>query len=117
MIDPVTPREPTPEALALAFEVIAVLPFELKFWSPERVAAAIAPALETGLDRFAEQRVAAAQKVIDEFHECAQYDACMDGPKFKGWDRSALDRLRKKLIATYAAERSNPNTTDTEKAD
>jgi hypothetical protein len=31
------------------------------------------------------------------FDECALYDATMEGPRFKGWNRSALDRLRPKV--------------------
>lgn len=30
-----------------------------------------------------------------EWRECALYDATMEGPAFKGWDRSRMDRLRK----------------------
>ena len=33
------------------------------------------------------------------WEECAQYDAMMDGPRFKGWDRSALDRMRRQAEA------------------
>ena len=36
---------------------------------------------------------------LEEWRECAKYDALMEGPKFKGWDRSALDRLRRKYEA------------------
>jgi len=35
---------------------------------------------------------------IEEWRSCAKYDATMEGPKFKGWDMSALDRCRKKFI-------------------
>lgn len=35
---------------------------------------------------------------INEWRSCALYDAKMEGPQFKGWDRSALDRCRKKFI-------------------
>lgn len=35
---------------------------------------------------------------IDAWHECAQYDPLMEGPRFKGWDRSALDRCRRRFI-------------------
>ena len=42
------------------------------------------------------------ETVIAEFLECAQYDALMEGPAFKSWNRSALDRLRKKLEARAA---------------
>jgi len=31
---------------------------------------------------------------IARWRECALYDATMDGPVFKGWDRSALERRR-----------------------
>ena len=33
---------------------------------------------------------------IYAWRECALYDACMSGPKFKGWDASALNRMRRK---------------------
>lgn len=42
---------------------------------------------------------AALRAVTTEFLDCAQYDALMEGPMFKGWNRSALDRLRKKYEA------------------
>ncbi len=35
--------------------------------------------------------------LLIEFDECALYDATMEGPRFKGWNRSALDRLRPKV--------------------
>lgn len=35
---------------------------------------------------------------INEWRECAQYDATMEGPVFKGWNRSHLDRCRKQFI-------------------
>lgn len=37
--------------------------------------------------------------LLIELDECAQYDATMEGPRFKGWNRSALDRLRPKVRA------------------
>lgn len=39
---------------------------------------------------------------LRDWQECALYDAMMSGPVFKGWNRSALDRMRKKN-ETYAA--------------
>jgi len=33
---------------------------------------------------------------VEQWVECAMYDATMEGPVFKGWDRSALDRCRKR---------------------
>ncbi len=35
---------------------------------------------------------------IEEWRACARYDLLMEGPHFKGWDRSGLDRCRKKYI-------------------
>ena len=34
----------------------------------------------------------------EAWRECALYDPKMEGPKFKGWDRSALDRCRTRYI-------------------
>jgi hypothetical protein len=34
----------------------------------------------------------------EAWRECAQYDPKMEGPMFKGWDRSALDRCRTQYI-------------------
>lgn len=34
----------------------------------------------------------------EAWRECAQYDPKMEGPAFKGWNRSALDRCRKQYI-------------------
>lgn len=72
-----TEQTPSPEALEAADEFLGNEPYSLK------VHFALA------LDRFAERRVREA------IRDCAQYDATMEGPKFKGWNRSALDRLRK----------------------
>jgi hypothetical protein len=36
----------------------------------------------------------------EAWRECARYDAMMEGPRFAGWDRSALNRCRKKYIET-----------------
>lgn len=35
---------------------------------------------------------------VIEWHECAKHDPTMEGPRFKGWDRSALERCRQKYI-------------------
>jgi len=40
----------------------------------------------------------------EDWRECAKYDALMDGPRFKGWNRSALDRCRKKYIENATEE-------------
>lgn len=32
---------------------------------------------------------------IEHWRECAKYDATMEGPVFKGWDQSALNRCRR----------------------
>lgn len=37
--------------------------------------------------------------LLIELDECAMYDATMEGLRFKGWNRSALDRLRPKVRA------------------
>jgi len=42
----------------------------------------------------AEARAKRLEAEVTGWRECALYDACMDGPKFKGWNRSALDRMR-----------------------
>lgn len=36
---------------------------------------------------------AARREMYRELRGCAYYDALMEGPKFRGWNRSALDRL------------------------
>lgn len=36
-----------------------------------------------------------AREALEQWQECALYDATMEGPKFKGWNRSALDRCLK----------------------
>ncbi len=35
------------------------------------------------------------RKELKMYEEAALYDACMSGPVFKGWNRSALDRARR----------------------
>lgn len=44
--------------------------------------------------------------LLIEFDECAMYDATMEGLRFKGWDRSALDRLRPKVREFVASGRA-----------
>lgn len=34
---------------------------------------------------------------VFEWRECAQYDATMEGPVFKGWNRLQMDRCRKRF--------------------
>jgi uncharacterized small protein (DUF1192 family) len=34
----------------------------------------------------------------EAWRECAVYDPMMEGPRFKTWNRSALDRCRKRFI-------------------
>lgn len=35
---------------------------------------------------------------IEQWRACALYDATMEGPVFKGWDRSALERCRRAAL-------------------
>jgi hypothetical protein len=35
---------------------------------------------------------------VTAWRVCARYDPQMEGPAFKGWDRSALDRCRRTYI-------------------
>ena len=42
-------------------------------------------------------QLAARDEELIGWWECALYDACMGGPVFRGWDRSALDRMRRKV--------------------
>jgi len=44
----------------------------------------------------------AAVTEVAEWRECAQYDATMEGPVFKGWDRSQMDRCRRRFNAAGA---------------
>ena len=48
-------------------------------------------------ERLAE-RVARLEAEVQDWRECARYDQLMEGPQFKGWNRSELDRCRKKYI-------------------
>lgn len=41
-------------------------------------------------------RVAELEAEVAEWRECMQFDALMSGPVFKGWDRSQMERCRKK---------------------
>jgi hypothetical protein len=42
---------------------------------------------------------AALAEMREAFLDCCEYDAMMEGPRFKGYNRSALDRLRRKYEA------------------
>lgn len=51
--------------------------------------------------RFGDMRpllLKAAAEELEEWRACALYDPMMDGPRFKGWDRSQMERCRKKFI-------------------
>lgn len=45
---------------------------------------------------------------LAEWHDCAQYDAKMEGPMFKGWNRSQLDRCRTRYIELRIAAPPRP---------
>ena len=75
----------------------------------ERIEAAFVPVAEyrqlerlhDGLQDVAQgltARAEAAEARLREWQECALYDATMEGPVFKGWDRSALERCRKQAL-------------------
>jgi hypothetical protein len=51
----------------------------------------------------AESRCEALTTALREWEECALYDPLLSGPRFKGWDRSALDRCRRKAEDARAA--------------
>jgi len=53
--------------------------------------------------------LAAMREALEEWEECARYDPMMDGTsRFKGWDKSALDRCRHKMEERRAALREKP---------
>lgn len=49
------------------------------------------------------------REALEAVNNAAQYDACMDGAVFKGWNRSALDRALPKVIAALEAINSRDN--------
>ena len=46
----------------------------------------------------AADRIEALSAEVDQWRSCARYDATMEGPVFKGWDRSALERCRRAAL-------------------
>lgn len=46
----------------------------------------------------AANRIEALKAEIEEWRACARYDAMMEGPAFKGWDMSALERCRRAAL-------------------
>ena len=46
--------------------------------------------------------IKALEDEVLDWQSCARYDACMNGPMFKDWDRSALDCCRRKYIEDAA---------------
>ena len=40
-----------------------------------------------------------------QYKNCARYDALMEGPKFKGWNVSYLNRLREKYEVALAGDK------------
>jgi len=53
---------------------------------------------DADLLELAAKQLEDASAEVREWRSCAKYDATMEGPKFKNWDRNALDRCRKKFI-------------------
>ena len=49
-----------------------------------------------GVDDHWHETVIKLRAEIEDWRACAKYDVLMEGPKFMTWDRSALDRCRKK---------------------
>lgn len=45
--------------------------------------------------------IAALETEISDWRACAMYDPMMEGPRFKGWNRSALDNCRKDYVETW----------------
>jgi hypothetical protein len=58
-------------------------------------------AMRAALEAVAPLLIAQAR---DEFLDCCEYDAMMEGPRFKGFNRSSLERLRKKYEDARAQE-------------
>lgn len=48
-------------------------------------------------ERLAKERAEGVREERERWLDCAQIDATMEGPKLKGWNRSALDRLWRAL--------------------
>lgn len=71
------PTDPTPGAMAAAMRALPMS-------ADRRLTLIVARAID-----------AAVEEERGCWMECALYDATMEGPKFKGWNRSALDRLRR----------------------
>lgn len=40
------------------------------------------------------EEVERLRREVTDWRECALYDPLMEGPRFKGWNRSALERCR-----------------------
>lgn len=58
--------------------------------------------------RDANDRMERAEAELNEWEQCARYDAMMEGPRFKGWDRSQMERCRKSMEARRAALAPSP---------
>ena len=54
--------------------------------------------------REAADRIEAQAAEIEEWRACARYDAMMEGPAFKGWDMSALERCRRAALEARGLE-------------
>lgn len=111
MTSPVTPREPTPEALRTAASFTwphyndSRLPLsEYAKGDPD------CQKLAMLLDRFAEQRVAAAQKVIEAAREW-DIEAAKIVPEFAAhsYDPEEI-ALHEAIVAYDSAERGDPDT-------
>ena len=48
--------------------------------------------------RNAHAEIARLRLEVKEWRECAEYDPKMEGPRFKGWNRSRLDQCRTRFI-------------------
>lgn len=54
--------------------------------------------------REAAERIEALEAEIEQWRSCARYDATMEGPAFKGWDMSALERCRRTALDALGFE-------------
>ena len=55
----------------------------------------------------AEALIARLYAELDAYRAAAQYDPTMEGPIFKGWNRSALDRARRLTERRLVEETEN----------
>jgi hypothetical protein len=71
---------------------------EMMLSHPEMTREAAEKVVDAAIGTVVHSELKKLKDEVMEWRECAQYDPLMEGQRFKGWNRSALDRCRRHFI-------------------